>query len=73
MENTIMSDAKPVIKVIEYEHLTARVDYKERILKIIDVVSGESITVHASAFGELQAIMTDIGRQAMIAQSTRRT
>lgn len=69
-----MSDIKPQRKTIEYEYLSAYVDYKARTLTITDKPGGESITIPAIAYPELVAIMSDIGHQIPVTGSagTRR-
>lgn len=59
-----MADIKPRVKHIEYETLSAKVDFTKRELTITLNSTGESIVIPSQAYGELQAIMADIGRQA---------
>ena len=57
-------DIKPRVKHIEYETLSAKVDFTKRELTLTVNSSGESIVIPSQAYGELQAIMADIGHQA---------
>lgn len=57
-----MSDIRPQSKRIEYDTLIAEVDFKNRVLTLTNKSSGETITIPADAYGEMHAIMSDIGR-----------
>jgi hypothetical protein len=63
-----MSDIKPRSKRVEYDTLLAEVDYKERCLVLTNKTTAETITIPTDAYGELHAIMSDIGRP--VAQQT---
>jgi hypothetical protein len=63
-----MNDIRPRSKRVEYDTLLAEVDYKERSLVLTNKATAETITIPADAYGELHAIMSDIGRP--IAQQT---
>lgn len=58
-----MTEIRPAIKTVEYETLRAVINYKERVMVLENILTGESITIQSVQFGELQAIMADIGRQ----------
>jgi hypothetical protein len=58
-----MPEAKLAIKQLQYEQLSARIDYANRSLTIAITNDGEAITIPVSAYPELQAIMAEIGRQ----------
>jgi hypothetical protein len=57
-------DVKPRVKHVDYMTLSAHIDYATHELTITNIATGESLTIPASAYPELQAIMADIGHQA---------
>jgi hypothetical protein len=58
-----MSDIKPVRKSVQYDTLSAEIDFKERTMSLLNRNTGETITIPSDAYGELQAILADVGRQ----------
>jgi hypothetical protein len=58
-----MPEAKLSFKQLQYEQLSARIDYANHSLTVAITNDGEAITIPASAYPELQAIMAEIGRQ----------
>jgi hypothetical protein len=68
-----VSDLKPKSKRIEYDVLIAEIDYKERLMVLTEKITGASIEIHADAYVELQAILTDLGRQVPTVGPANRT
>ena len=61
-----MADVKPKSKVIDYEMLSAQIDYVEHRMIITNKETGETISIPARGYPELQAIMSDVGHQASV-------
>jgi hypothetical protein len=59
-------DVKPRVKHIDYTFLSAHINYAEHQLTITNIGTGESLTIPAGAYPELQAIMADIGHQVPV-------
>jgi hypothetical protein len=66
-----MSEIMPTSKTITYPTLKAEINYTEREMTLTNLASGESITIASAAYPELQAIMSDIGRQASLPGKSR--
>lgn len=58
-----MMDVKPHSKNVEYADLRAEIDYIAHSMTITVKETGESITILAGMYPQLQAIMADIGHQ----------
>ena len=59
-------------KVIEYDTLTATIYYREHVMTLTNKTTDETITIPGEAYAELQAILSDIGRQVPQPTSPRR-
>lgn len=59
-------------KTIEYDTLSADIDYREHTMTLINKETGETISIPNMAYAELQAILSDVGRQVPQATPPRR-
>lgn len=65
-------DIRPKAKNVEYEILSASVNFTDRKMTITNKLTGEAIEIPSNAYGELQAIMAEIGHQTPTTNTTRR-